>query len=338
MTGNNPEIVESDDIDVGSGAGGAVSAEDRARKLGWRPKEQFRGDPDMWVDAEEFIRRGEEQIPLLRDNLRKTEARNQALEREVKAFQSQMQAMQAQVQESREVSLRLQSMLEKGEERAYKRAIAELEAKMDQAVEEGDVEAAKKARKDLAELNENRVKPEDKPAPTKPPQNDGPPPVDPVADAWVKAPEQAWFNKNADAKSYAIALSGMLMRDPKTAHFTLEQNLAEVRRRSAEKFPEYFDPKDPVFNELEEPEGDGEAEVRRPPARVAAPRSPSSGRRMTPQNDAQKTFADIPVEDQRQYMRVARELKEAGSKKPYTKEQFAADYWMGENPKQSSRV
>lgn len=335
MARDNPEIVEGDDTDVGGTAGTQVPVEDRARKLGWRPKEQFRGDPDMWVDAAEFVRRGEEQIPLLRDNLRKEQARTQALEREVKTFQSQMQVMQAQVQESREVSLRMQSMLEKGEERAYKRAMSELEARMDQAVEEGDVEAAKKARKDLAELSENRIKPEDKPAP-KAPQNQGPPPVDPVADSWVKSEDQAWFRENEDAKQYAIGLSAKLMRDPKTKDLTLEQNLKKVREMAAEKFPEYFDPNDPIFDQ--QAEDDPEPEVRKPPARVAAPRSPSSGRRQTPVDDAQKRFEDIPAEDQKQFHRIARELKEAGTKKPYTKEQYAEAYWMGGSPKQSSRV
>lgn len=326
---------EGQDTQV-SGSGQTV--EDRARKLGWRPKEQFRGDPEIWVDAEEFVRRGEEQIPLLRDNLRKEQARAAALEREMKNFQAEMSAMRAQVQESREVSKRLQTMLETGEERAYKRAVKELEERMDQAVEDGDVQAAKQARKDLEELNQNRVKvPETKPEPKTEPQRTGPPPVDPIAAAWVASDEQYWFNENEDAKQYAIGLSAKLMRDPATKDLTLEQNLRKVREMAAEKFPEYFKQDDPIFERRRGQDDEDDEPERKAPAKVASPRSPSSGRRTTPTDDAQKRFEDIPREDRIHFDRIAKELKESGAKKPYTKEQFAADYWMG-SPRQSSRT
>lgn len=334
MTTNysNAENVGGDEGTDSQTPGAGQTAEERARKLGWRPKEQFRGDPDIWVDAEEFVRRGEEQIPLLRDNLRKEQARSATLEREMRQFQAEMGTMRDQVKESRDVSKRLQTMLETGEERAYKRAVSELEARMDSAVEDGDVQAAKQARKDLAELNENRIKvPEPKPEP----QRSGPPPVEPVAAAWVASDQQRWFNENEDAKQYAIGLSAKLMRDPKTKDLTLEQNLRKVREMAAEKFPEYFDPNDPVF-ERQEPDDEQEPE-RRAPAKVAAPRSPSSGRRTTPTDDSQKRFEDIPREDRVHFDKIARELKESGAKKPYSKEQFAADYWMGA-PRQSSRT
>jgi len=40
----------------------------QATEMGWVPKEKFRGDPDRWVDAETFVRKGEEVMPLLRAN------------------------------------------------------------------------------------------------------------------------------------------------------------------------------------------------------------------------------------------------------------------------------
>lgn len=33
--------------------------EEKARDQGWRPKEEWEGDPDQWVDAKEFVYRGE---------------------------------------------------------------------------------------------------------------------------------------------------------------------------------------------------------------------------------------------------------------------------------------
>lgn len=54
-----------------------------ARKIGWRPPEQFRGDPDKWVDADEFLRRGEEVLPLVKAANRQLTERADNLSREV---------------------------------------------------------------------------------------------------------------------------------------------------------------------------------------------------------------------------------------------------------------
>ena len=46
--------------------------ESRARAMGWVPKDQFRGPAENWRDAGEFVRRGEEELPILRERLRST--------------------------------------------------------------------------------------------------------------------------------------------------------------------------------------------------------------------------------------------------------------------------
>ena len=39
-----------------------------AAEMGWVDKDQFRGNPDDWVDAKDFVRRGREVLPILRKN------------------------------------------------------------------------------------------------------------------------------------------------------------------------------------------------------------------------------------------------------------------------------
>lgn len=46
--------------------------EAEASKMGWRPKEQFRGDPERWVDAKTFVERGHEVLPIVKSELKKT--------------------------------------------------------------------------------------------------------------------------------------------------------------------------------------------------------------------------------------------------------------------------
>ena len=47
--------------------------EDRAAQMGWVPVDKFRGDPAHWVDAETFVKKGEEVMPILRANNRRLE-------------------------------------------------------------------------------------------------------------------------------------------------------------------------------------------------------------------------------------------------------------------------
>src|SRR6267142_2184067 len=43
----------------------------KARDLGWQPKEQWKGNPDNWVDAPEFVKRGETFVPFLQHERKK---------------------------------------------------------------------------------------------------------------------------------------------------------------------------------------------------------------------------------------------------------------------------
>jgi hypothetical protein len=47
--------------------------EQKARDMGWVPKEEFRGSDDRWVDAETFVERGENIMPILKERLGKME-------------------------------------------------------------------------------------------------------------------------------------------------------------------------------------------------------------------------------------------------------------------------
>ena len=47
---------------------GEVNVEQEARTLGWVPQEEFKGDPNRWVDADTFVERGHTVMPILRKN------------------------------------------------------------------------------------------------------------------------------------------------------------------------------------------------------------------------------------------------------------------------------
>lgn len=121
------EQAELDDIQ----SDGGESIEDQARVRGWVPKDEWEGDPDKWCDAETFVERGREFNNVLKNE-------NAALRKELKEL-------------TRELKKRFSNM-EAAERRGYESALADLEARRIQAVEDGDVASFQKIDKEVAKL------------------------------------------------------------------------------------------------------------------------------------------------------------------------------------------
>lgn len=111
---------------------------EKATTMGWRPKEEYTGDPDAWVDAGEFVRRK----PLF-DEIHKHK-------REVKAI--------------RETVSKFKEHHEKVKEAAYKEALESLKKEKLQALEASDHQrvveiddeiAARRANPPIREPEEN---------------------------------------------------------------------------------------------------------------------------------------------------------------------------------------
>lgn len=118
-----------------------VPVEDRARDMGWRPKEEFKGDESRWVDAETFVKRGEEILPILKANSRKDK---EALD-----------AAKAEIAEMKATFAEFRQYHSKTEQRAMEKAKKELEREMAEAVEAGDHKAVREIAADMAALSQN---------------------------------------------------------------------------------------------------------------------------------------------------------------------------------------
>src|SRR5690554_7872209 len=86
--------------------------ESKAREMGWRPKEEYDGDPETWVDAKEYVGRK----PLY-DEIHKTRKQVKKLER---------------------LQNEITQYVKKVEEVAYKKALADLKAQRKEAIAEAD--------------------------------------------------------------------------------------------------------------------------------------------------------------------------------------------------------
>lgn len=121
--------------------------ETKAKAMGWAPKEQWRGDPEKFVDAETFVQRGEEILPILRAN-------NKKLETELGSVRTQLNNQEKLLKASAESMEELKNFNSSmAKERAGQRK-EELKAALKTAREAGDVDAEVEITQQLAETTE----------------------------------------------------------------------------------------------------------------------------------------------------------------------------------------
>jgi hypothetical protein len=184
--------------------------EAEARQHGWTPKEDFKGDEARWIDAETFVKRADEVMPLLKKKTAAQERKIADLERTLRAVEAHMS---------------------KTETRMYNRALADLEARQLKAVEEGDVEAHKAIGKEIAELKDDvTAKKPDAVSDTD------------VTDALIDWREaNPWYDEGGLAKDYADLLAEK--HKAKTADMPPSEFFAFIAEETLKRFPDAAKPK-----------------------------------------------------------------------------------------------
>lgn len=256
------ELPEGEEVEVPEGEETEVSTEDRARAMGWKPKEEFRGNPRHWRPAEEYIETGERELPILRDNNKRMAERLARMEPEITSLKASAAEMKQAVQDSLILARR-------SEERGYQRALEEAKAARREAVQAGDVDTVEALD---ARIDDIRTKQEEaKPRPVEPAK----PAVDPAIDAFRS--ENPWFDTDQVLNRSMIAMHTIVMG--KFPNLTLAGQLQEALKRVKAEYPERFDdyeedevPTPPVRATLRAPSA---APVARPSGTVRAPRQVS---------------------------------------------------------------
>ncbi|MCF4166342.1 hypothetical protein L2U69_11860 [Zavarzinia compransoris] len=221
--------------------------EQRARRMGWTPKEEFRGDPEKWIDAGSFVERADNELPIARAQMRRYEEQIGKLQKHL---------------------VKLEATMGEQERRGYERAIADIKARQEKAVSEGDLAGFKAADKEAEDL---RRAMQERTAPQRPD-------VDPALSDWMG--ENEWFTDDRTMHAYASGvyteISLKMGRDPNTVdRARLDRVTKEVRKR----FPEKFD----------SPPEDGDEPSA--PRRTAAVEGVSAGR-----SRRGKGYADLPAD------------------------------------------
>jgi len=296
---------------------GQVVLEQRARRMGWRPREEFEGLPERWLPPDQFVERGEQLLPLLQE-------RNRAADRTIQDLQTQVRQQGAQLQE-------MLTSTRRAEEMGYRRAMAELNEKRDRAVETGDTVAFRAVEQAMRELG-----PPPPQAPQQPPQapQQGPQAnTDPVIAGWVQ--RNAWFRNDPVANVAMIAAMQQAEREMPTS--SVEEHLVAAERVIRRRFPEHF-PQVRSTNgsgQYQQPQErrplhmqqDHEEEPVAQPPRREAPVSRSSESAPT-RRPGPRSFEAMPRDVQAQFERQRKALEGKGD--PLTREEFARYYFEQE--------
>ena len=171
-----------------------ATAEQRtaAESMGWIPPERFKGDPERYIDAAEYIDRGEKVLPIIKENNKRLQAELAS----VRAASSATAAALAMAQKSIE---QIEERHTVATQKAVERARDEVKLQLARASEAGDHAGVAELTDQLTQLREVEVAaPPPKAAPVSLPP-------DPSLVAWTA--ENAWFGKDRRKTALAVAIA-----------------------------------------------------------------------------------------------------------------------------------
>ena len=295
-----PEVIQEEPQDQGGEPGEqeerqpSPDVEQRAKRMGHVSKEEFRGDPSKWIDAETFVKRAEEQLPLAQANLRK-------LDRQLAEQDQRIAEMTQSVKEITEFHKRA----EERQRLVHEKELRELKVQMRQAVSDGDTERFDAVQQEIEDLQ--KVKPPE-PSPAAPTGTDSqqqgraPSNVDLSQRFGEWAARNPWYGPNQYMTEVANAASGIVMTRAKHENWDHERIFQEYDKEIRRQMPDKF----------ENPKRKETSSVSHGSDSV-----PSGG--PTHSVNGKKTFNHLPQEAKAQCLKWEKEGL-------LTKEQYLADY------------
>lgn len=279
-----------------------TEVEVKAKEMGWSPKEEFRGDPEKWVDAETFVKRGEEVLPILKANNRRLQERiaqtDKKLEETNKLLASATDAIEALKATTSKAALdtvRQQEVQLKGALKAAREA--------DDVDQELDISARlQETRTAIKEAEKEASKPKVE-TPTPPtPENPNDPTKHPEWKSWIA--DNSWFGKDKRKTAVALAAATELREGGDTSE-------------GRAFFDKITDEVDKVFNPSKT--------TRETPSKVEGTTGGGGGG-----SGRGKTYADLPAEAKQACMNVANRVVGPGRAHKSTEEwqkAYAAKYF-----------
>lgn len=207
---NNDALPDSQESNNNQGQQPAAEAtvdgyEDRAKLQGWKPKEEFVGNPDNWVDAKSYVERADNELPIAKATIRNLENR--------------MTQMQESFEKMRKFEM----------ERAKAQALEDLRSKHTRAIDEdgvSSVDAFKAFETEKANIEKQYAEPQAQQVRQTPYE----------VQQWIN--DNSWANAQDELGLYARAMEMDIGRN--NPYLPPLQILSEVKKRAMARFPERF--------------------------------------------------------------------------------------------------
>lgn len=200
---NTPEPVVENQLAQNDVTPAVDSYEAQAREQGWKPKEEYEGDPEKWRSSKEFVERGE--------------------------LFSKIDSMGKELKETRKALKMLQEHNAKIKETEYKRAVDELKTLQKKHLEEGNSDGYLETTELLTDLKAEQKAREVV-------NQNAPAPVDPRFTEWVAT--NKWYSASPEMRQYADVVGiGYAQQNPNLdPEEVLQYVTAQVKARYRDKF------------------------------------------------------------------------------------------------------
>jgi hypothetical protein len=177
-----------------------------AEAMGWIPPTRFRGDPERFVDADVYIKRGNEVLPIVREQ-------NKRLHTELEAVRTQS-AQTAQALKAAQAAIeQMEERHTVATQRAVEDARKQVKAQLAAASEAGDHDGVAELTDQLTRMREA----EKAPAPAAKPAAAPEPAFTPPPDLAEWNAENPWFGTNKRKTAMALAIAQELREAGDTA-------------------------------------------------------------------------------------------------------------------------
>lgn len=167
----------------------------KAEKMGWIPPTRFRGDPETFIDAEEFIARGEQILPIVR-------SQNQKLQAEVEQLRGGYAKTQEALEKANKALEEINERHTVATQKAVEQAHKDLKGKLAAALEAGDHAAVAEITGTMVQLSAAQAEPAAVKRVEEPPASAAAPAIPDDLKEWNKA--NPWYG--TDRRKTALAL------------------------------------------------------------------------------------------------------------------------------------
>jgi hypothetical protein len=183
-----------------------IEVQREAEAMGWIPPTRFRGDPERFVDADVYIKRGNEVLPIVREQ-------NKRLHTELEAVRTQS-AQTAQALKAAQAAIeQMEERHTVATQRAVEDARKQVKAQLAAASEAGDHDGVAELTDQLTRMREA----EKAPAPAAKPAAAPEPAFTPPPDLAEWNAENPWFGTNKRKTAMALAIAQELREAGDTA-------------------------------------------------------------------------------------------------------------------------